>query len=318
MDDETRPRSDRRPASSPRRHAPAGPLPSARRRSVRFAAAALVIAAMSAGHPAGADPLYDSDPPRTIDLRLEGFNGQPLSCHVEDPGEERPPLAEDEARRRCDWFLAGAAAASTPARWHTSEGWVEQRHQRFALEGHAVVELLADACRHYGAAQRWSNDFEHHSVKVLSSFGAILTYSDFVADSGGCGPPYGSEGWRAVDLRSGKPVTMFDVFRERDVLAALKQDRVVQRELAAGEIASAATVAELLRGVDETDFNPSAFAIAGWNPERRTAALRVGFHRGYCGMCPNSVSQLGVWVRPKPEHERAIAEAAAGNGVLFQ
>jgi hypothetical protein len=153
--------------------------------------------------------------------------------------------------------------------------------------------------------------------EVLSLVGPWLTVSYAESAALGGGPPYHGQYWNTIDVRASGPKTQEDkvyatqVLDEASLLEALKADTYVKENLP--QFKDAQSAKELLDGLG----NRLAFAFYDFDERTGRAAVRIGFQESQCGMCPNQTSQLGLWVKPKPELLPHLRAAKKGQGLLM-
>ena len=155
------------------------------------------------------------------------------------------------------------------------------------------------------------------TLEVLSLVGPWLSFSEWSSENRAGGPPYHSESWSTIDLRTRSPVTITDVLDEASLLDALRRDAYLAREHpdALAQLATVSTWADAARVLEErTELRLGGFAFVSWDEARGLAGVRVGFHDGECGMCTNEVSALGLEVRPLDEAREHLRAAHAGRG----
>jgi hypothetical protein len=153
---------------------------------------------------------------------------------------------------------------------------------------------------------------------LVSLVGPWLTVSYQYSDAMGGGPPYHAQNWYTVDLRSSVPKLQSgktyatEALDETSLLEALKADSYVKGTLQ--NLQELKSAREVLDGLGET----LSFAFYDFNERTGQAAVRIGFQESTCGMCPNETSQLGLWVKPKPELLPYLRAAKKGQGLLMK
>jgi hypothetical protein len=152
----------------------------------------------------------------------------------------------------------------------------------------------------------------------LSLTGPLLAWRIERSEARAGGPPYHRETWHTRDLRTGRPVDLRDVFEPEGLHAALRADRVLQRWLGARRLANASLDA-LLATIAGEGGEALPFAIHHIDPaDGRTVervAVRVAVRpAGECGLCPNRVTQLGLWLQPRAAWRDHLTAATAAAG----
>ncbi len=164
-----------------------------------------------------------------------------------------------------------------------------------------------------------ASDYMQEKHEVLSLVGPWLTTSTRYDEAMGGGPPYHGHGWTTIDLRTSdkssapRKVYATEVLEEQSLLEALQADSYL-RETHPELLARAKSAQEILERLGETE----AFAFYDFDERTGRVAVRIGFQEEICGMCPNALTQLGFWAKPRPEVLPHLRAARKGQGLLMK
>ena len=153
-------------------------------------------------------------------------------------------------------------------------------------------------CRAYKKSS--SGMSEERKCRILSVVGTLISYQLDYYHEGGAHPSYGSY-YKTVDLERGKkPITLTMLFPEKDVVKALKGDRVIKKALSKerGRGKGIGTLKSLLAHIDggcKMSFLsiPSSFAFH--HVKGGEVALRIGLPHG-CEVMRGTFTQLGLYL----------------------
>lgn len=187
-------------------------------------------------------------------------------------------------------------------------------HISFGLISAAGTKVL-DLAKEYCEYSKDEYQSSVHRWYILHSLvGPVLSIELTSSEERAGGPPYHSQHWEARDVRTGKPIEISALLEEKSLIDALRKDSIVQ-EFFKGVVPTSAKLNVILAKLyPNGKVNRSAFAFYQYNQAKDLVALRIAFHKDTCGLCPNRVSQLGLWVKPKQEMRKYFVEAAEKKG----
>ncbi len=186
--------------------------------------------------------------------------------------------------------------------------------------GPMTIYEARTACGVLDPSSACRNDFHEGAWMVLSVVGPVVSVAAFEGSAGAGGPPYGSEIWTTVDLRTGEAATLDALVTEASLLEAMVGSAKVAERLDDAELAqlkASTTVRDALAawGVDRA----SAFGSYTFVSDDATGAdvtLRLGVLWSYGGMSPNTLEHVDLRVRVKLEAAAWLAAAREGSGFL--
>jgi len=197
-----------------------------------------------------------------------------------------------QVRARMRPVTLGAAPFTVQLNW----GWL-------AHGGRPLVDFEADWC---DAARRDPPATVSRELRLLSLVGPVLSVAVSASEAMAGGPPYHHTAWRTMDVRTGAAVDIRQVVDADSLVAALRQDRVVQRRL--GEPTAGISLDRLLNAL-QPDGQPLAFAVYQADAATGRVALRIAASPDPgCGLCTNEPTQIGIWVRPLRVHADAMRQ----------
>lgn len=138
-------------------------------------------------------------------------------------------------------------------------------------------------------------------------------YYSFEANEGGvlaCGKPGNSLAIRAVNITTGAPAELDELFSETSIFNAFMGDSWIQKQLNKGYISldkasNWEAAVDVFNQLDGFTFTTSGFAILKYDAERNLAAVRfVGVE--YVGSDHNMPFQLGLWLEPLPAFQAEL------------
>lgn len=179
---------------------------------------------------------------------------------------------------------ASAKPAKPPAGKYsvTSAGWTVTASAKSGTAKNAAgkkVVLWSPAKAEKGCT-------DERSGKLLSAVGALVSFQkDGNGYCEGAAHPWASSSFATVDLRTGKPVSLYDLFAKAEVDAAIAADAYLKKAKDDPE-------AECKFTLDDFD---KSFAFVDLEGER--VGVRIGLTHG-CEAARGSLTQIGVRLKP--------------------
>lgn len=141
---------------------------------------------------------------------------------------------------------------------------------------------------------------EELSGKLLSAVGTVVSFEK--VGSGYCegaAHPWASSTFAAVDLRTGKPVSLYELFPKAEVDAAIAADPFLQKSKSDPEADCKFT----LDGFDKS------FAFVDLKADR--VGVRIGLTHG-CEAARGNLTQIGIQLKPSSALHAELTAAEAG------
>ncbi|MEZ0375265.1 MAG: hypothetical protein ACAI44_39625 [Candidatus Sericytochromatia bacterium] len=165
---------------------------------------------------------------------------------------------------------------------------------------------------------------QERSLKPLSLAGPYLSLlQEEYWNCEGTAHPGAYSSFRTLDLRSGKPLQLTQLFAEAAVLKALLAEPVIARTLkAAGRSKPAsarALVEELLKLNDRCEYAFDAEMLSHFafhHLQGKQVAVRIGLSHG-CEVARGNLTQLGFYLPIPAALEHALVQAGKGQGLLM-
>ncbi len=127
---------------------------------------------------------------------------------------------------------------------------------------------------------------EERSGKLLSAVGALVSFQkDGNGYCEGAAHPWAASSFVTVDLRSGKPVSLYDLFGKAEVDAAVAADPFLKKAKDDPEADCKFTLADL----------DKSFAFVDLKGDR--VGVRIGLTHG-CEAARGNLTQIGVMLKP--------------------
>ncbi|MGI9335709.1 MAG: hypothetical protein ACR2RL_21395 [Gammaproteobacteria bacterium] len=184
-----------------------------------------------------------------------------------------------------------------------------------------TVFSLSDFCD-AAAREQWHCISDYVSVDwvMRSLVGPIVTLRVFKSEAGGGGPPYHGEEWKTIDLRTGKTAALDAIVTPASLVEALANDPYLRANLPKQnllQLDAATTLAESHAAWSPLrEAGSHAYAFHDGADDQGRIIIRVAFLSQYCGLCPNTLSTLGLWVEPKRDARIWFEAARRGGGLL--
>jgi hypothetical protein len=170
-------------------------------------------------------------------------------------------------------------------------------------DGHRIFDAATDVCIDFCTRDdAVDGDFVQASFAGLSLVGPILSYTTTSEASDGGAPVQPRSEWGAIDLRTMQPASFDALIDTESALSALKKDTYIRRhDTLSTSVSEAnsfrAALAALRTELDGVD----GYAFHYYNPRTKLVALRIPFVEPNPEREAPSVSQIGIWVKPKPQ-----------------
>lgn len=142
----------------------------------------------------------------------------------------------------------------------------------------------------------------------LSLVGHYYSYESGEAGTIACGPPGSSLAVQTINLNNKQPIALVDIFTEKSILKALKNDTWVKKiteehKIDLNAISSFKTILVTLNSLGYTKFSPNSFALLNYNKKTKNASVRfVG--QEYMGFNHYKHLQLGLLLEPKKAYSK--------------
>jgi hypothetical protein len=141
---------------------------------------------------------------------------------------------------------------------------------------------------------------DERSGKLLSAVGALVSFQkDGNGYCEGAAHPWANSSFATVDLRTGKPVSLYDLFAKAEVDAAMAADAFLKKAKDDPEADCKFTLA---------DFDKS-FAFVDLQGDR--VGVRIGLTHG-CEAARGNLTQIGVLLKPSAALLADLQAANAG------
>ncbi|MDO6492873.1 MULTISPECIES: hypothetical protein [unclassified Cellulophaga] len=137
----------------------------------------------------------------------------------------------------------------------------------------------------------------------LSLVGNYYSYESGEAGTIACGPSGNSLEIQTINLSNRQPVSILDIFTEKSILKALKNDNWVKKitqeyKIDLNAINSFKTFLDTINNLGSTKFSSNSFTLLSYNKQNKNASVRfVGME--YMGFNHYKHLQLGLLLEPK-------------------
>lgn len=142
----------------------------------------------------------------------------------------------------------------------------------------------------------------------LSLVGDYYSYESGEGGITACGPPGSSVEVQTINLSNNQPISLVDIFTEKSVLKALKNDTWIKKiteehKIDLNAINSFKTFIDALNSLGYTKFSPKSFAILAYNKENKNVSVRF-VAQEYVGFNHYKHLQLGLLLKPKKSYSK--------------
>jgi hypothetical protein len=209
----------------------------------------------------------------------------------------------ESAVASCDSFFERVRAATEDRTVGAPPFQVGVDFGLLRYDGHrvfdAATEVCVDFCNQKGAIE---GDFVDTSYEGLSLVGPILSYETTSESSAAGAKATQRAGWGALDLRTMQPASFGALIDTQSALAALKKDTYVRRHDTLSErVAAAESFDDALAAMRAELDGVEGYAFHYYNPRTGLVAMRIPFRQQTADAQTYSMSQIGIWAKPKAQ-----------------